>query len=152
MKLEDQVVSLPLAKRLKELGVKQDSIFFWRKETFITEMAGKDAITGQIEARPTKIEWKLAMTHEGYFDWHAAFTVAELGEMLPVEIKHKAHIHAFKMEYSKFEVGWEIHYRCYVHRDSGTQSFSGKYSEADIRAKMLIFLIENNLIEVPKNA
>lgn len=29
MKLEQQVVSLELAKQLKELGVKQDSLFYW---------------------------------------------------------------------------------------------------------------------------
>ena len=29
MKLEDQVVSLELAKKLKELGVKQESLFYW---------------------------------------------------------------------------------------------------------------------------
>jgi len=29
MKLEDQVCSLELAKRLKELGVEQESLFYW---------------------------------------------------------------------------------------------------------------------------
>ena len=29
MKLEEQVCSLELAKELKELGVKQDSMFYW---------------------------------------------------------------------------------------------------------------------------
>lgn len=29
MNLSDQVVSLELAKRLKEFGVKQDSLFYW---------------------------------------------------------------------------------------------------------------------------
>ena len=29
MKLEDQVCSLELSKRLKELGVKQDSLWYW---------------------------------------------------------------------------------------------------------------------------
>ena len=29
MKLENQVVSLEIAKSLKELGVKQESLFYW---------------------------------------------------------------------------------------------------------------------------
>ena len=29
MKLEDQCISLELAKRLKELGAKQESLFYW---------------------------------------------------------------------------------------------------------------------------
>jgi hypothetical protein len=32
MNLEQQVCSLELAKRLKELGVKQDSFFFWKRD------------------------------------------------------------------------------------------------------------------------
>jgi hypothetical protein len=32
MKLEDQVCSLDPAKRFKELGIKQESIFVWFKE------------------------------------------------------------------------------------------------------------------------
>ena len=34
MKLEDQVCSLELAKKLKELGVKQDSLFYWNLYSF----------------------------------------------------------------------------------------------------------------------
>ena len=60
MKLEQHVCSLDLAKRLKELGVKQESLFWWgeiTKEVHYCK-AGK----------PLHI---------------SAFTVAELGEMLP---------------------------------------------------------------------
>jgi hypothetical protein len=32
MKLEDQVCSLELAKRLQELGVKRESLFYWHEE------------------------------------------------------------------------------------------------------------------------
>jgi len=71
MKLENQVCSLELAKKLKELGVKQESLFYWRyndgmDEWFIDEWdefgPGKEFISS------------LKAT--------SAFTVAELLEML----------------------------------------------------------------------
>jgi hypothetical protein len=64
MKLEDQVCSLELAKRLKELGVKQDSHFYWW------------------EHKPGT-GWHLTENMSIYADENvSAFTVAELGEMV----------------------------------------------------------------------
>lgn len=65
MKLSDQVCSLDLAKRLKELGVKQDSLFYWFE-------------------CPVKNEWIIGNPNR---DWenYSAFTVAELGKLLPDE-------------------------------------------------------------------
>lgn len=65
MKLESQVVSLELAKRLKELGVKQESAFYWKNE------CGVETII-------------LTQTKTGcpVCSWTSAFSVAELGEML----------------------------------------------------------------------
>ena len=37
MKLEKQVVSMEIAKRLKELGVKQESEYFWVEHKQINE-------------------------------------------------------------------------------------------------------------------
>ena len=69
MKLEDQCVSLELDKRLKELGVKQDSYFLWGRDSFSPEMFITD-------------DHVLKMLGEDC--WFSAFTVAELGKILPV--------------------------------------------------------------------
>jgi hypothetical protein len=64
MTIEEQVTSLEVSKKLKELGVKQESLWYWWK-------AGHIFVE---ERRYAGRQWeKLA----------SAFTVAELGEMLP---------------------------------------------------------------------
>lgn len=61
--LEQQVCSLDFAKRLKELGVKQESLFYWRG----TQGRGNDALVVNRINR-----------HDEFFDYFSAFTVAEL--------------------------------------------------------------------------
>jgi hypothetical protein len=68
MKLEEQVVSLELARRLKELGVKQESAFYW----YDGEMLFSRSPLGQAHTYNETITF-------------SAFTVAELGEILPSE-------------------------------------------------------------------
>ena len=108
MTLKDQVCSLKLAKRLKELGVKHNS----------------------------------------------AFTVAELGEMLPNFIQDgdkrdcrltmykKSKYFTVSYQFLKYENGRIV--------DSNNWGEFNDEVEADARAKMLIYLIENKLIEMPK--
>ena len=65
MKLEDQVVSLELAKRLAELNVPQTGAFVWSRGI-------------------RHKNWRVTLTK--YRNWapcYSAYTVAELGEMLP---------------------------------------------------------------------
>jgi hypothetical protein len=68
MKLKDQVCSLEPAKKLKELGVKQDSLFWWT--------------TDNLNFVDDKCTWWIEPTVESYTRRISAFTVAELGEYL----------------------------------------------------------------------
>jgi hypothetical protein len=122
MKLKDQLVSLDLAKRLKELGVKQESYFYFG-----------DCIISQ--------------------EHYSAFSVAELGEMLPeyIEIENK-YPEVFNGEkYSNVylsydQIGHPNYYDENVKNDGINLNF-GKESEADARAKMIIYLLENDFVK-----
>src|SRR5436853_6300896 len=78
MDLEKQVVSLDLAKRLKELGVKQESLFYWIKHRQTAWPEPQLWFTGEIhrynEESPNAFKIDILSS---------TFTVAELGEMLP---------------------------------------------------------------------
>lgn len=127
MELSQQVCSLESAKRLKELGVKQDSYFDWHECSYSS--AGNK-------------RWWL-LDHQGdlcILDSCSAFTVAELGVMLP-----DGHgTWQFRFGKNHRNTGW--HGR---HIDNGdTFGFFNNTSptEAEARAKMLIYLLENKLI------
>lgn len=122
MKLEEQVTNLELAKKLKELGVKQDSLFYWVK-------LGK-RITGN-----DNNEWSIDYKESEYL-WQAfisAFTVAELGEMLP------GIYHPYKENNNKWH---------WVREKEQLNKVGHELTEADARAAMLIYLLENKLISL----
>jgi hypothetical protein len=129
MTLEQQVCSLQLAKRLKEFGIAQESLFWWNIGThYTTDFC--DLIYGKI----TEVAGKL----ESY----SAFTVAELGEMLkPFQFIEIDTLHGKEMwvQYCHFR---ECVYRC---GDSLKVEVIGD-TEADARAKCLVNLLENKLI------
>lgn len=117
MKLHEQVCTIDQSKRLKELGVKQDSIFNWYKAN-----NGYELYFGDVEDVS-----KFTTTF-------SAFTVAELGEMLPVN--------AISWKYDKDGVKL---YRCVA----SDNTYSSGYfdTEAEARAAMLIYLLENGLLK-----
>lgn len=136
MNLESQVIPLQQAKRLKELGVKQESYFMFLP--YFNDENGKtygfnltetysDGGTGTPFADPEK----------GF----SAFTCAELGEMLPQQyITYKSH----------YEATGEP---CYLIWETKGIIPQGKPkeigdTEAEARGAMLIHLIENKLITV----
>ena len=120
MNLEDQVISLNYAIRLQELGIKQDSLFYWYRDL-------------------KKDKWGICYTKGKIItdQFYSAFTVAELGEMLPLwsEIGKRA------------RNDWV----CVVmEKNSVINHHSCSEKEADARAKMIIFLIENGSMKVDK--
>ncbi len=125
MKLEDQVCSSELAKRLKELGLEQKSLF-WHWQTKI-ELCGveNDSINMGIPMNEYSKEI------DPRYHFYSAFTVAELGEMLPATMMFEKHRNG--------------EWVCIDNINPiGLVSNS---NEANARAKMLIYLLENGLIK-----
>lgn len=115
MQIEKQVCSLELAKRLRELGVKQESHFFWVREF-------------RDDLPPFKIQNGRRVDST---DDYSAFTVAELGEMLP----HGTTIG--KTEDGDFFITYAV---------VTTEHAERSETEADARGKMLVYLLEQKLI------
>jgi hypothetical protein len=137
MKLEQQVCSLDLAKRLKELGCKQDEReYYWlravedRKEHFI-------------------LKYNLfAVREPGRV---AAFTVAELGEMLPPCIEPEEGTDSWldirKLENEVTDGGWRVSYVDAGNEDDEDPDMTAA-TFAEAMAKMLVYLLENKLIQL----
>ena len=135
MKLEQQCCSLELAKKLKELGVKQESYFYWLEYK-------------SFPVKPWQLETKESLKNVNYPEKAiSAFTVAELGEMLPWRIEAKGFLYTLYQDKGGKPWYW-VDYRngesTYTKFDilAATESDT----EADARAKMLVYLIENKLV------
>jgi hypothetical protein len=115
MNLENQVCSLELAKRLKELGVKQDS-WFWHQE-YKNKMVLLDDVPDE------------------YADNYSAFTVAELGEMIGNGCSHSINLNKNRSSITNRAV----------------DNVFVADTEANARAKMLIWLIENGRVKGDEN-
>ena len=117
MKLEDQVCSLGQAKRLKELGVNQDSFVYWIKHN--------------------KESSQYCLVNENGFDKShliSAFTSAELGYLLPNHLITKS-----------FRGKWILSI-ILNHLPKGGKIFKDD-TEAKVRAETLIYLIENGIVK-----
>jgi hypothetical protein len=76
----------------------------------------------------------------------SAFTVAELGEMLPGSRSFR---NSSWLEYWKYDVGsWTIELKRYVENGAVIETLMNVQAttEADARAKMLIYLLESKFI------
>lgn len=137
MKIENQVCLLSQAKKLKELGVEQISYFSYREEIgypnnpvpLITE-----------KEFPKGVDAKA-------FNIYSAYSVAELGVMLPQDNDD----HFFESHYNDHYGEWTCNYQTWKNDDREELRHindTGGDTEAEARADMLIFLLENNLIKV----
>lgn len=130
MKLESQVTSLEISQRLKKLGVKQESLFWW----------------AQVSKYPSGIKWDVLQKGESrtHGDYTSAFTVAELGEMLPKEIGELI----FMSERDAFNGMWVVQYVDDSYMLTGEKWSHISPTEADARGLMLVYLLENKLITI----
>jgi len=117
MKLENQVTSLKLSKKLKKLGVKQESLFYW--------------VNGKLFLKD-----KDDLVNEHI----SAFTASELGERLPMELPED---NDYVFETLCLSGSWVVQYNPHLHRKKVFGQVAK--TEANARAKMLIYLIENKL-------
>jgi len=99
MKIEDQVISLNLAKRMKELGIEQRSMWYWiadRDQNWDLSFCGEIKECPHILLSADPDEHKGDCEHDGectrwltdfwnceYLHLYSAFTVAEVAEILP---------------------------------------------------------------------
>ncbi len=134
MKIENQVASLELCKRLKELGVNKTSFARW----FADEVTGYEFVVH---------ENSIVNSERKYPERCAAYTCSELGEILPetIEIEDAEHY----LKYYKLKDKW----RCDLTEDGRynmdiPHHYTISASEADSRALMLIYLIENGQVKV----
>lgn len=140
MKLSDQVCTLEQAKKLKELGVEQESIwmYIYYKDDIISSSAGLHhyLIANEI----------FADNDGGEFDCliASAFSVAELGVMLPEYI---GELRLLQWHASDSSFGIQYRFNC---DNPTTQTIPDHCifsdTEAQARAAMLIYLLENNII------
>lgn len=148
MKLEKQVVSLELSKKLKELGVKQKSLFEWSIEYKKKNGERSTQLMGGVYGIKVfhDISWRVYDYSKR--ETYSAFTVAELGEMLPEESKHfiMPDFPNYTLLMTKFQDYFYVKYTNGIH-NLGTNSTKRDKNEANVRAKMLIYLIENKLLK-----
>lgn len=131
MELKNQVVSLEIAKQLKSLGVKQDAHFYWKPWN---------------DGSASLVEMKTADLGDTHGDAVSAFSVAELGELLPPMVKKeyngvKEQIYKYIWENGSRDL-WSVGY--FTH-DFKVRLQEFAPTEADARGKMLIYLLHYGL-------
>lgn len=163
MNLSKQVVSLDLAKRLRELGAPQDSYFVWVETKnpsntwyrySITNDTGDDCGHGSIGCEAMV----LTRRNDDILDLpiyedstlYAAYAVAELGEHLPVNFcandgcwyKLRAYILADKDGQKSYHLTYES-----LIDDVDIINIISNTLEAEARGLMLVWLIEQGYVK-----
>lgn len=123
--IEWQVSSLELSQKLKELGCPQESLFYWTKE---------------VEDQDYYVWWETRDCHsytERMANCISAYTVAELGELLTGD-----------RDWFSGKSWNEKVFGCNAHRGRDYIERVEADTEADARAAMAIYLIEQGLLDV----
>lgn len=149
------VTSLELSKKLREADVPQISEYYWSNAGRSSEIIGpikpEDMPESRINDhfRPDDV---LTGKREHFFVYYSAFSIGELGEMLPEQVMARAG------DFRKNKEPWYLY--CYPSHGYQKNKFkvvyrSGGYvemgesvadTEAEARGILLLYLRKNNLI------
>lgn len=140
MKLENQVCSLALAKRLKELGVEQESLYYYCEEQ-------------DRQDRPPSgmglYDWETSFHRKHnapHLKQYSAFSVAELGEMLPTSLDHLGITHILTVNHWGDDNKWQISYLGGAINDEPLFNLVIEdLTEANARANTVIYFKEKGL-------
>jgi hypothetical protein len=82
VKIKNQVTNLEISQKLKELGVPQESLFYW-----VRNMESLSPNSYGIEFDPDILPDGniFDIEYNGVTEPYSAFTVAELGEIIPIK-------------------------------------------------------------------
>ena len=145
---EQEVLSLDLSKKLKELGMPQESLFYW--EVPHDQRKAQNEVIPVVDELPAKEN-----VRNRFFFYYSAFTADELRELLPPSIPlfkdslESADLHLTR-EYNLSTKTINEWCCWYKRSDTGSaliEQFGGS-SMIDALAKMLIYLLENKLLVV----
>jgi len=125
MELKNQVVSLKLAKKMKELGFEQESAFYW-------------VITLTTDYHLSFYDNDLPQCLKERNDCYSAYTVAELGKMLPSYYFSEGRRYKIYCDKDELTDDWIIK----IINNEKEVECGFADTEADGRAKCLIYLVE----------
>ena len=133
--LEKQVCSLELAKKLKKLGVPQDSLHIWE-------------LCDKCLEHPENPGYHIDLNSTSFAeekDTYAAYNSAELDIMLPSEISNVDYF-----ELCKIKIDNKVSYSVTYQYGGPLFDLEGNPFDSEIIAKpkMLIYLLENNLCSI----
>lgn len=153
LSLEDQVCAIEHAKRFDEIGITQKSLWYW------CESKDKDIKPEILQGTLNYYDYNT--TEKQISKIYSAFTVAELGKMLPEIITKIHHLSNNKVKIIPYDLIFIKHDNTldYSHITCSNNGFLKindslfppeiifrDTTEANARAKMLIYLLENKLI------
>jgi len=146
MNLSDQVISLELAKRLEELGVKQESLFYYQNNPYND---GTECIDLMIKEWESENNENIIINTECENEdnpKYPVFTIAELLDKLPSALYGSS---LQLMKGINFGENEPLYYGRYdmILMDFGCMETWPDKNPANALAKMLIYLIENGILK-----
>lgn len=161
MNLKNKVCSLELSKKLKELGVEQNSLFYYQNNPYND---GKDCIDLMIKETRSKNNENLIINVEceNYNNpRYSAFTVCELFDLLPawIDIKQNEPFNNFYLQLTKRTTEYIKYIARYICDSIPGEEINNPLFKiestfrvrspklADCLAKTLIYLLENGMLK-----